>query len=87
MVDPTVEELTVMVVRVVVGLELDIYSPQICQAQVNLVIYMPRHKHQFKDWGVVKKSKKSQVSVGKSSILGGGPHISKKSRVSEGTKD
>ena len=37
--------------------------------------------------GVVKKSKKSQVSVEKSSKLGGGPHISKKSQVSEGTKD
>ena len=34
-----------------------------------------------------QKSKKSQVSVGKSSKLGGGPRKSKKSHVSEGTKD
>ena len=37
--------------------------------------------------GVVKKSKKSQVSVGNSSKLGGGLRKSKKSQVSEGTKD
>ena len=33
--------------------------------------------------GGVKKSKKSQVSVGKSSKRGGGHHISKKSQVSK----
>ena len=38
-------------------------------------------------WGVVKKSKKFQVSVGNSSKLGGGLRKSKKSQVSEGTKD
>ena len=37
--------------------------------------------------GVVKKSKKSQISVGNSSKLGGGLRKSKKSQVSESTKD
>ena len=37
--------------------------------------------------GVVKKSKKSQVSVWNSSKLGGGLQKSKKSQVPEGIKD
>ena len=40
-----------------------------------------------REGGVVKKSKKSQVSAGKNSKLGGCPRNSKKSQVPEGTKD